>query len=680
MYNIPVKNGAFRVALVSAIELIRKKLAGSLFDIGDELYRPVFARMDAEAADVVGAVEILRSWLTKQIELAFASVWGGPSFATSFVSTPPSNEIYRESDSTNDLPFAVPLAPQPPAAVQQPSAYLAPVPADENIYFLTGRVDTLIGAEGNNTFVGARGTVRSNDTLKGGSGFNVADLTLESSPSQVFARYDLLLEKIEQLNIAVGHFATNFVPIQLSASRWTAIEEIRLSVTESGRSPTISIEHLQINPTLAFSHFTGTVFADYLLEASTGTLSIVLDDQSNVRLSILPSLTSFDRIDITSSGSGANVALIDIQGATSVNPHAMFLFGNARLEVIASDHEFSNLMLVDATNLAGGFILSLDGAHSSSVRGGNGNDQLTITNTVDRAFSFDGGAGIDTVTVDIGNANLVAAANFHSVEHLIALGELGTSSTITNLVGFSDIYLTNPIGHAIDTSLTSVIRLVQFDKITLGADVIGKLTITSTSPTALLLERDCDIVGSLDLSSASNVTISADSWDTHTVVAALIMESNAKLRFSGDGAFVIEHVDGLSMTTDVGTIVDLSNLSGGFDNNFKGAEFGNGSDFLVGDLHRDSSIRLDTSARGTSEIVFGNELHTTVTIYNLGYGDHIDLGQLGVSKLADLNISYSLGVSHIVGDSFFGQIDVVGIDLTSSARALSLLDFNGHIG
>ena len=143
---------------------------------------------------------------------------------------------------------------------------------------------------------------------------------------------------------------------------------------------------------------------------------------------------------------------------------------------------------------------------------------------------------------------------------------------------------------------------------------------------------------------------------------------------------MIERVDGRSSTTNVGGLVDLSNLNGGFSNNFKGAEFGNGTDFLVGDLHRPSSIRLDTASRSTSEIVFGGELHTTVTIYNLGHGDQIDLGRLGVLQLSDISISYSSGTSHIVGPGFLGQIDVVGVDLTPLRQAESFLDFNGYIG
>ncbi|HEY5503666.1 MAG TPA: hypothetical protein VIK28_00810, partial [Sedimentisphaerales bacterium] len=224
-----------------------------------------------------------------------------------------------------------------------------------------------------------------------------------------------------------------------------------------------------------------------------------------------------------------------------------------------------------------------------------------------------------------------------------------------------------------------------FSEVMIGTNITGELLVTNPFPSIIILERDCDILGTLSLSNTSDVTISASPDDANAMITTLNVEDNLgpriPLRFAGSGGISIEHVNEPSAPASTsGGSIDLSNLTGGFDNNFAGAEFGNGFDFLVGDLHRASNIRLASTPGAASEILFGSDLHTIVTIYNLDRDDHIDLGQLGVSSFADLTIIYSSGVSHIRGNTFSGEIDVASIDLTLPGIAASYIDFNGHIG
>lgn len=553
---------------------------------------------------------------------------------------------------------------------QQLLSVQAPAPADETILLLTKRVDTITGAEGNNAFFGLAGTVQSKDALIGGSGFNVAHLTLvAASSSQVFARYNLSLEKIEHVNFEIGQFANALVPVELSAIRWSGIEQVRFSQNSSSASSIISIEHLAINPVLAFSHFAGILFAQYVQEVGTNALSVILEDQSDVRLSVLPK-QSFDRIDITSSGDGTNTLAIDIIGGEAPYPREMFLFGNAPLDIQASDREFSGLTSIDARNLAGGLTLTIANPGPITVQGGIGNDQLILTGAVNGASSFDGGTGHDTLSIDINNApSFVSTASIRSVEHLVAFDALRGSATIRNSPDFDDILLSSSIDQGAN------LRLIAFDKILLGADVNGDLSVTSETPLTIDLQDGCDAINSLNLLSACDVTVSGNADFS---ITSITHDAQMFLRFSGSSLVRIQSVN--PAFPDIGDLIDLSNLSGGFDNNFSGAAFSSGSDFLIGDFHRQSSIRLDTMPRGQSEIVFGAELHASVLIYNMGLGDRIDLGQLGVSDLSDLEISFSSGISHIVSDAFAGAIDVVGIDLTSLAWASVYMDFNGHLG
>ena len=552
---------------------------------------------------------------------------------------------------------------------QLPSAQV-PAPADETILFLTKRVDTITGAEGNNTFFGPAGTVQSKDSLIGGSGFNVAYLTLAAtSASQVFAQYNLALEKIEHVNIEIGQFANNLIPIELSALRWSGIEQVRFS-QGSSKNSIISFDHLAINPVLAFSQFAGTIFAQYDQVVSSNALSVILEDQSDVRLSVLPK-QSFDRIDITSSGDGTNALVIDIIGSEVAYPREMFLFGNAPLEIQASDREFSSLSSIDARNLAGGFTLAIANPGPITVQGGIGNDQLILTGAANGTSSFDGGAGHDTLSIDINSApSFVSTASIRSVEHLVAFDALQGSATIRNSADFDDIFLSGPIDQGAN------LRLIAFDKILLGADVNGDLSVTSETPLTIELQDGCDAINSLNLLSASDVTVSGNG--DYSITSLTHDDAQIFLRFSGSSLVRIQGVN--PAFPDIGDLIDLSNLTGGFDNNFSGAAFSSGSDFLIGDFHRQSSIRLDTMPQSRSEIVFGAELHAGVIIYNMDLGDRIDLGQLGVSDLSDLEISFSSGISHIFSAAFAGSIDIVGIDLTSPAAASPYLDFNGHLG
>ena len=552
---------------------------------------------------------------------------------------------------------------------QLPSAQ-SPAPADETFLFLTRRVDTINGAEGNNTFFGPAGTVQSKDSLIGGSGFNAAHLTLTAaSASQVFAQYNLSLEKIEHVSFELGQFANSLVPVELSALQWSGIEQVRFSQSSSKNS-IISIEHLAINPVLAFSHFAGTIFAQYDHEVGTNDLSVILEDQSNVRLSVLPK-HSFDRIDITSSGDGTNNLVIDIIGGEASYPRVMFLFGNAPLHIQASDREFSGLTSIDARNLAGGLTLTIADPRPITVQGGIGNDHLILTGAVHGASSFDGGTGHDALSIDINSApSFVSTTSIRSVEHLVAFDALHASAIIRNSPDFDDIFLSNSIDQG------ASLRLIGFDKIILGADINGDLSVTSETPLTIELQEGCDAISSLSFLSASDVTVNGNA--DFSITSLALDGAQISLRFSGSSYVRIQNVD--PAFPDVGDLIDLSNLTGGFDNNFSGAAFSGGSDFLIGDFHRQSSVRLDTTPHAKSEIVFGAELHARIIIYNMALGDQIDLGQLGVSDFGNLESSFWSGISHIVSDPFAGAFDVVGIDLTSPAQASSYVDFNGHFG
>lgn len=611
------------------------------------------------------------------------------NFTISFSSTIETQENISSEVAQQNQPVSGSLDKSPPPAQANDARTLsypttdtaAPAPSEEHVFTFTNRTDILIGAAGNNSFFGSGGNVQSNDAAIGGDGYNVANLVLEpSSLSQLCAVYNLTLTNIQRVNITIGHLINDHVPVLISAKDWTGIEDVWLTGSANVSSPNVVFQNLGLDPTLGFSNFQGNLYAQYELGADKGTLSILLQDHSNVRLSTLsPSQESFDRIDVTSSGLSSNSIVIDVQNGDAAGGfQSMFLFGNAPLDIIASDHEFSKLTLIDATNLAGGLIISVDNDKPITVLGGVGDDTFNFKGVFGPQDSVQGGSGNDTLSLNISSAQFASDSNVQSVEHLVTFGRLDANSTIENSAQFEDISLTGQPGSVDDVSNGNVLHLAGFSKIVIGANFGGELLVTNNFPSKIVVEQSCDLIGTLNLSDTSDITINVGSADTNLVIGTLHVEEllgpKVPLRFAGSGSISVEHVD-VSPAND-GRLIDLSNLTGGFNNNFVGAEFGNGVEFLVGDLHQASSLRLGETPGFSNDIVFGIDLHTSVIIYNLGHEDHIDLAQLGVSSFSDLSVVYSSGISHIKGGSFSGEIDVAGIDL-SLPGASSYFEFHG---
>lgn len=557
----------------------------------------------------------------------------------------------------------------------------APEPTAEHVFYLTKRTDVLTGQSGNNSFFGAGGAIQSSDVIIGGDGFNVANFVFEpSSPSQLVASYSFTLRKIDQVKISIGHLQNDQLPIFISAEHWSEIDQIWLTGNANVPHPTIIFSELAFTPTFLFSNFTGNVYARFQNAVDVSTLPLILEDHSSLRLSTLTDGDWFDRLDVTSSGSLPNVLTIDFQlGAVPAALQTMFLFGNAPLTLVAAGNEFANLALLDATNLAGGFTVGFASDKDVTVLGGLGDDSLTILRNFRPTDSFAGGKGTDTLSLDINEAQFATNANVRSVEHLVTFGRLAANSTIDNSAQFKDISLSKDVLDVSSGDQTSghVLHLNGFDQIFLDTNVSGELRITGSAGTTLIVEAHSQTIGDLDFFVGSSVTIEVRT--ENLTIEKLTIEDmftpGEALKFVGAGDVVIKGVEAQGSHG----IIDLSQLTGGINNDFIGAELG-GFNVLVGDLHQASQIRLDLSSADASEMLFGTALSAVVSISNMKMGDRIDVGQLGVSDLTALRITYDGETSHITSHIFGGEIEVGGIDLTAPGKAALYIDFNGHIG
>lgn len=589
--------------------------------------------------------------------------------------TPPSASSGRPTNHATATPF---VAGDLQSAIANEAA---PEPTAERVFNLTSHADVLIGRSGNNSFIGTAGTIQSNDVIIGGDGFNVANFVFEpSSSSQLVANYNFTMAKMDQVKISVGHLQNDQVPVFVSAQHWSEIDEIWVMGSANVQHPTIVFSELAFTPTFLFWNFSGNVYTRFQNTVDVSTLSLVLEEHSSLRLSTLTNGDWFDRLNVTSSGNLPNVLTIDFQlGAIPAALQTMFLFGNAPLTLLAAGGEFANLALLDATNLAGGFTIRLASDKDVTVLGGLGSDSLTISKNFRPTDSFDGGNGTDTLSLDINEAQFATSANVRSVEHLVTFGRLTANSTITNSAQFKDIALSKDALDVSPGDQTSghVLHLNGFDQILLDTNVFGELRITGSANSTLVVEANSQAIGDLNfvVGSSATIDVRTENLTFDKLKIEDMLTPGETLRFVGTSNVVIRSVEALGGHG----VIDLSQFTGGLNNNFMGAELG-GFNFLLGDLHRASQIRLDTVSADASEVLFGKALSAAVSISNMKVGDRIDLGQLGVSDLAGLTISYDGDTSHITSKTFGGEIDVVGVDLTAPSKAALYIDFNGHIG
>ena len=281
--------------------------------------------------------------------------------------------------------------------------------------------------------------------------------------------------------------------------------------------------------------------------------------------------------------------------------------------------------------------LSLEGVGSVEIRGGAGNDQLTVGGgTLPVAISFDGGGGIDTVvgpgvdstwSIEGAGSGGVAGLTFTGAEHLVGADGnrdrfvVGASGSISGVIeggagGYDVIEIASNGG-----SLSSVITGPQSGTITRGADTF---TYTGMEP--------------VGVSGVADLTLTAPNNATVTI------SDNAD---AGDGKFLVGFNGGGETHEVDATATSLTILLGAGTNT---VTIGSLDPAFVGSL-------TITGAAGDDTVVFVEKTGAGVYTFDGGSGtdtvvgpDHNNVWTLTGADAGDLGGELAFtGVEHLVG-------------------------------
>jgi len=600
-------------------------------------------------------------------------------------------EIWLRAEAAGTAVFNAPIGDSNPANGPQ-------TPVDQTIP-LTAGLDVIaptadLPLDGNDTVLGNGQTIQSNDSVNLGDGFDKANLVIEpTSLLQLLTVYKLNLTSVEQVNVSAGNSINALIPIQLSANGWTGVQEYWLRDSNIGGTAGVILNDIKSNMTLGFDDYAGSATDLYKTGAlgAGATVNVVLENVSHVSLHTNTAVAGDDigTINLTVLGAG-NTLSLDLKSAGNLDGLSkLFLFGDGGI-TLHGETELNSLTVLDGSGNSGGFDISLNSSANLVATGTSAADKLTFTGGFDANDSFNGGDGDDTLEVNVNSGAAATSANVSNVEHLQVSGQLTSTQTFTNSAGFTSIELE-------DNGVTNAghnLRLVNFANVIIDNDSNGLLQIANSGATHITLGTNTgDVNGVLDVAEAGNVEITyngnagqianIDGFVMHRTNGFQTFDTTS-LKFDGTGDISING----PITGSIG-LVDLSADSGQFTMN--GNVFGLGTDFLIGNLRNGSHIDFSTPSANplsVNEAVFSGKQMGSIQVDHFdasqgGAHDILDVGGLGISSLAQLNVVFTGADTHITSNAgqFTGEIVVLNVNLLSAPGGVaSYIDFNGHVG
>jgi hypothetical protein len=354
-------------------------------------------------------------------------------------------------------------------------------------------------------------------------------------------------------------------------------------------------------------------------------------------------------------------------------------------------------------------------AKAVAVTGGSGKDSITFSDTIaatakvdlgagdDRVVfaagnfdgndEVDGGAGTDTLSIDVADAtNLddTVHVNFEALS--LSASETDTYTIDNDAFGFETITLEDDMGDITIDNFNGGELVVQDDQttgITIGSTgTADTVTVTVDAGTAITIGANTTATPyGLDVTDVETVNIATASADDDVTFAAIETDGVKKITFSGAGDVIVTDITDADPTND-GTVkitnVDLTGQTGGFvmDAN----NLGYGTTFTLGDLGNvavatttnDYDFDGDSTDDASSQIILTAGVRDTVKFTSNFEGnvainataatefggdvtdDRIDLSFFDIT-IDDLTFEDVADGLLITSDAFDGQILLVGV-------------------
>jgi S-layer protein len=505
------------------------------------------------------------------------------------------------------------------------------------VYNLTTSVDTIKATGSANTINGVIGSTKASTltTLDSITGSGTTTLNI-SATAAIAALPAVSVSGVQTVNITA---AAKFVG---DVSSWTGVQSLNIkdlskvdtititeaatsvSVTDTGGTKAVSVtdgsSKGNVTTSLALTGFSKlaatTTTTDALATVSltsigqgslaidnvqtkagaAGTLTLnVAAAGTAATVTVNDSKAAYSAISINAASGKNNLTLTGSSKATSVaetgaGKLTLSIAGDAALtkvtlsgsgNVTISDATTAALKSVDASASSGNNSITITGT-GATVKGGSGNDTVTVTKSV--GVAIDGGTGTNTIALgatklDLSTVTKTSMANATNFQNLEFSGTLvdGKTLTVTNLpstftgivlnaaatASAAGITITKAAATTTLTILADAKDAVTFNQATAGAMT---LTIGSTSATNGVAFTTKNLVAD----AVTSVNIASETSGTGTAAVAnqlhghfaaatsLVITGNDGLNLTGSTLTKVASIDASGLTTTGATVLTVT--------------------------------------------------------------------------------------------------------------------------
>jgi len=258
------------------------------------------------------------------------------------------------------------------------------------LYKLTAQRDIITASEKDDTITGDTTTYTSGDNIDGGEGNDTFEMTFGA----------LLTDPVATLTNVENAILTNTTTAaSINVVNWDSIENITLK-SVAGNANTISgitkeLGNVTVNGSEG-NTVNVTFVDDTIIEGTENNFNLTIEKSSGV-VELFTNVSTdetglFEELTLESLSNTGDAGLtLDTESASALKK--VSLTGDGEMAVILTDA--TKVEEFDASAFTGNLTYSSDSTKEEMIKGGSGDDELTVTGTLSEIY---GGAGDDMLT------------------------------------------------------------------------------------------------------------------------------------------------------------------------------------------------------------------------------------------------------------------------------------------
>ena len=350
-------------------------------------------------------------------------------------------------------------------------------PIVNQTFVLTANPDGFTGGDGDDQFIASDTTLSAADVLDGAAGNDT--LRYASSAAAAVNESGFATSNIENIRVTSDATdGTTFDMTGVAGATMMANDNSSTNLSLTGVKNLMDLEVVNVS-----GGNTDVAYQAAVVAGSADTQKITVNNvASNAGLPVSSiNVNGIETFAVTSTGSASQ-----LNNLTGSSLNKVTVAGAADLTVVGP---LAGVATVDASAFTGKLVTTVDATQSLAVKGGSGDDTISVSGNLSANDSLNGGAGIDTLSVSNAQANTgtngAATSNFEQLG--VTTAATGTIN-MDNFAGFSKVILDAGMGGnvAITNAVTGL--AVEVDQnTTSGNNLTLTLKTDGTADTATIL-------------------------------------------------------------------------------------------------------------------------------------------------------------------------------------------------